>query len=129
MADLRLSDFLVAAAKRTFRFGEADCLLWMAPWVEARRGIDPAAELAGTYHSALGARRIVTRAGGMVALLDGLFAPLGIERTSSPVSGDVAVVLAPEGEAGAIVLTPLTVCFAGHGLYMRPLPILAVWRI
>jgi len=115
-----------------FRYGSADCLTWMAPWVLARRGVDPGTGIRETYSTEFGALRIVRKAGGMVPFLDGVFAPLGIVRAAAPRPGDVAVVQGrpDEGEIGGLVLERLVACLARPaGLFLRPTPIIAAWRI
>lgn len=104
----------------------------LADWFLWRRGFDPAAEWRGRYRTALGAARILKRRGGLVNHIDLCLQPFGVERTDEPRREDIAVVAAPEGEMGAIVLGKGALSFSPTGLIVRPLrlvPPLVVWRV
>jgi hypothetical protein len=129
-----LGDFLRAASRRDFSWGDHDCCMWLADWVALRRGADPAAGWRGRYTTPLGAARIIKRRGGLVAHLEGCLAPLGIERTDEPGRGDIAVVGAAEGDCGAIVIgsTVALVPLLQPGIIVRPrsvAPIIAAWNV
>lgn len=124
-----LRDFLRAAAERPFSWGEHDCLMWLAEWVGQQRGFDPAANWRGRYRTAMGATRILRRRGGAVAHLDLCLAPFGVRRTREPRRGDIAVVRAPEGDTGGIVLGHGVATFGAGSLFVRPLPVVAAWRV
>lgn len=128
-----LPPFIAAAGKRPFTWGSWDCLMWLAEWVRERRGVDPGAGHRRRYSNALGAARIVARAGGMVAHVDSCVLSLGIERLSDPRAGDIAVVDGPDGEIGALVLgSGSTVSLSDAGTLIVPVrvrPILAAWRV
>lgn len=55
--------FLPRYRSRPFVWGECDCCLFAADWLNARCGIDPASELRGRYHNAFGAARVLQRLG------------------------------------------------------------------
>lgn len=69
-----------------------DCAMWVASWVEKATGIDPAANLRGTYASAFGAARQIARFGGYVVMWRLHMAVAGFVTTRTPEEGDVAVV-------------------------------------
>lgn len=54
-----LAAYVGAATERPFRWGEHDCALFAAGWVATVTGIDPAADLRGTYHDEAGARAVL----------------------------------------------------------------------
>lgn len=61
-------DALVAQRLRTpFAWGSHDCCLWAADCVQATTGHDPAADLRGSYTTALGAARVLASIGGLAA--------------------------------------------------------------
>lgn len=94
------------------------------------RGVDPAAPFRGHYSTRLGLARLIKGRGGMIAHFDRALAAVGIERTDAPVAGDIAVVDAPEGTTGAVLMSNgLCASVAEHGLRFRKLPILAAWRV
>jgi hypothetical protein len=92
-----LAIFLRRAAQQPFAWGAADCCLIGADWIEARRGIDPAASLRGTYRTRAGARRHMLRAGGFVPLTRGLMGRAGFREAIEARPGDVAVIQSPDG--------------------------------
>lgn len=65
---LRLHNFLRAEMDIPFQWGQRDCCTFAAAAIESITGIDPAAELRGTYASALSALRVLTDAGGVAGL-------------------------------------------------------------
>lgn len=124
-----MTDFLRRHAALPFVWGHHDCLMWLADWILEVRGIDPAAAWRGSYTTQPGALRVIVKAGGMVAHVERVVAPLGIRRTDEPARGDIAVVDAPEGQRGAIVLSR-SVARHGHGgIVVQRLPIIAAWRV
>jgi hypothetical protein len=77
----KLSDFLIANAKRAFRYGEFDCCLFVADAVLVMTGVDLAREFRGLYASRAEARArmalfcgepSVERVAAKVALAHGL---------------------------------------------------------
>ena len=129
-----LSAFLRAASGRPFSWGEHDCLMWLADWIEARRGLDPAAEWRGRYRSERGAMRIVAEAGGMVEHVARVVEPHGIMRTKEPKRGDIAVTDTPDGHMGAIVMKGTTAALARGPMpvlirKVTVAPIIAAWSL
>lgn len=131
----RLAEFRRLAAGRSFHLGETDCGMLCADWVRMVRGVDPAAEWRGRYHTVLGLARILKRRGGLVGHFDQCLNNVGIHRTDQPRRGDVAVVKTPEPEGveGAIVLDGVVLMAArAGGIIIRSLsiaPIVAAWRV
>lgn len=98
----RLAAFLVAGAATPFIFGRRDCAIWVADWIAAERGTDPARELRGSFACHVGSARLVRRAGGLVALVTPWLAHAGLVETAAPALGDVGVVTTTAGDLGAI---------------------------
>jgi hypothetical protein len=134
-----LSRFINEAAERPFRWGDWDCLLWLADWVRANRGVDPAGDLRGRYSSMLGAARIVREAGGMVSLVGQRVFKAGLPRVNVGARGDIAIVaVGGEGgehfgnQAGAILLGGSAVLMSQEGLCMprrSDVSIVAAWGV
>jgi hypothetical protein len=134
-----LSRFLNEAAERPFRWGEWDCLLWLADWVRLNRGVDSAGDLRGRYFNMLGAARIVRDAGGMVGLVDSRLKAAGLPRVNVGARGDIAIVsVGGEGgehfgnQAGAILLGGSVVLMSQEGLCMprrSDVSIVAAWSV
>ena len=71
-----LMEFFAARSATPFAWGTNDCVTYAADAVRAITGDDPLADLRGSWSTELGARRAVTRAGGMPAALDSRFTRL-----------------------------------------------------
>jgi hypothetical protein len=75
-----LWDFVQSRQSRSFEWGAHDCCLFAADWVRELHGIDVAADLRGTYSSALGAARIVGHGFSLAAFVGDRLAALGFEK-------------------------------------------------
>lgn len=104
-----------------------DCTTFSASWVDQVSGIDPAADLRGTYSTAKDANAIVATSGGIVALIGGRIEPLGWYRSKSPVDGDIGIVEAVSGVDGilkhipAIRFGPLWAVMSPRGAMVKQL--------
>lgn len=130
-----LTAHLHDARRTAFAWGEGarDCSLFVATWVEAVRGVDPAADWRGHYRTELGALRKVTAGGGLVAVFASALQPLGLARTDAPVTGDVGVILAPTVRGlrptGAILAGRRWVTRGKTGIVALEAEPLAAWRV
>ncbi|WP_409233680.1 DUF6950 family protein [Rhizobium sp. WCS2018Hpa-16] len=112
-----------------------DCTTFCSRWIMESAGFDPAAEYRGQYNDALGAFRIVTRAGGMVRFAAKALEPMGFIRIQNPEDGDVGVVKAPVGmdedlkEICAIRFGPLWATLSPAGVVAKKLEFVAAWRL
>jgi hypothetical protein len=134
MADLpSLSDYLAAMAGRRWRPGVLDCGVFMADWVCAVTGIDPIADVRGSYTTERQFLRILRREGGFEQSCARRLAAVGYVETSRPGAGDIVTVLAPyavrrgkiqQRPTGAIGVdqTRRAVMTSDLGLVIAPLP-------
>lgn len=76
-----------------FVWGETDCVMVLADWVQRLHGVDPAADLRMAYRSAGECQRMTGFYTEPVALFDRLLTPLGIARTAAPKRGDIGIVM------------------------------------
>lgn len=99
----RLVQYLAAQSGQPFVWGERDCCAFACDAVVAMTGNDPLIEHRGGYHTALGARRILNRIGGVEGFARGAFGePV---RWTMLRRGDVALIDAGRNEVAlAIVL-------------------------
>lgn len=113
---------------RPFVWGEHDCCLFAADCAQAITGIDWAAEFRGTYDSAVGAAKQISKRGGFESMITGLLGDpiaVGLARR-----GDV-VMVTQDGHPALAVCCGATVLAAGiNGLISRQLSDgLLAWRV
>ena len=89
----RLSEYLVAAARQPFKYGELDCGLFVAGAIAVMCGVDVAAELRGysSRREAFARIRAICGRPSMAAIADHLAAQFGIR--------EVPVMMAQRGDA------------------------------
>lgn len=108
----------------------ADCAMWVASWVERATGIDPAANLRGTYASAFGAARQIARFGGFVVMWRLHMAVAGFNTTHDPVEGDVAVVVDAAGNTvSAIRFDDKWAAKSEGGIVVEDFRMLVAWSL
>jgi hypothetical protein len=126
--------FLNVMYGRKFIWGECDCVLMLADWVQFLRGVDPAAEYRLTYGTAGECQRVTRFYTEPVALFDRLLAPHGIAQTAAPVAGDIGIVLLPmDGRMrphGALCLGNKWAAKSEHGiLAAMPPQVVQAWGV
>ena len=94
-----------------FQWGQTDCCLVLADWVERVAGVDVAADLRQTYDDAGSCQRVTGFLRDPLAVTTRLMEDVGsFARTEAPVAGDVAVLRAWIGGEvkpfGALCLGP-----------------------
>jgi hypothetical protein len=116
-------------------FAGDDCTTFIGSRVADRFGVDPAADLRGTYEGADEAAAVVARAGGIVALGDRRLGACGFQRVSSLLDDDIGIVEAVSGidsavkEVPAIRFGPLWIVMHLRGPMAKPLNWTGVaWR-
>jgi hypothetical protein len=133
---LALPGYVEELSRVPWVWGECDCTMAVATWIERITGADPLAQYRGRYHSASGAMRTARRAGGYLPALGALFAAAGLVRTQDFEPGDVAAISPPEGFVEPVVGSILAIRFgdlwvlkAPRGVVARPYPVIAGWRL
>jgi hypothetical protein len=133
---LALPDYVEELSRTPWQWGECDCTMAVATWIERITGADPLERYRGRYHSASDAKRTAKRAGGFLPALGALFDAAGLERTETFETGDVAVVSPPEGFVEPVVGSILAIRFgdlwlvkAPRGVVARPYPVIIGWRL
>lgn len=137
---LTLQEFLAALARRSWRWGETDCMMILADWVACVRGVDPAAPWRGAYADAASCAAIVVGERGLRRLACRAFAEVGLAETLAPVAGDIALVRAPVTLRGRAVPRHTGAICVGLGgvalmtpdrgmVITRDLPIVRAWSI
>ena len=125
----RLRAFLREGAALPFVWGGRDCALWACDWILAERGIDPAADLRGTYASGLACARLLRDAGGLPALAGRLAARAGIIETDSPEAGDVGVIETKIGAYLAVSTGAAWAIKAADGIAFTPARPARMWAV
>ena len=136
MADLdrqrALSAFLASTARTPFAWGQDDCCLFLANWAIALGYPDPAAHLRGRYATEIGCARVLTREGGISAVVADCARRAGLVVTDAPRLGDVGVVEAPTANgvraAGAICLGQRWAT-RGDGIVVGARRVLQAWAL
>lgn len=137
----RLSTYLSHAMVKPWRWGEFDCMLWVADWVKVCTGIEVAAEYRDRYTTAREARNLIKEAGGIVELMDLCVSRAGAKRTIDPGPGDFGLVRVPfkpwrhrwiQVPAGALCLRDDMWAMKpadGSQLIIHPFPVVAAWTL
>lgn len=123
-------EFLPYYRRRPFEWGQCDCCLFVANWVQKMCGFDPSAELRGRYHSKLGATRVLRRAGfnSVMDIADAAFgervSALALER------GDIALLMQDDAPALGIVWGANVWAMGEQGAVALPLALVVFgWRL
>jgi hypothetical protein len=96
-------DHVLAVMRGPIVMGMSDCCPAACDVFQRLHGIDPMAPLRGRYHTAIGAARIIARAGGFEALADDLAERAGLARCVWQ-PGALATAVMPTGPALVIGL-------------------------
>lgn len=119
-------------------WGVCDCFLWPADWIETCGWPDPATAWRGRYATALGAARIVARAGGVEALWRREAERIGLAPTARPIAGDVGLAARETTGVGPTLRGRVgAVCLGGGewavrtqgGIRTGRWPVLQAWRV
>ena len=132
-----LQEYIEEAASAPWEWGAMDCVMFAAGWVLNARGIDIASTIRGKYNSMRGAQRLISRNGGFVSGV-GAHVDTLMDRTTSPVDGDIGIVDAPItmrghmpvcGAVMSVMHGGLWVCKSSTGMVASTLPVVAAWRV
>ena len=88
----KLNAFLDRSARTNFAWGDSDCVLDMADWLDTACDLNCAKTWRGTYSSEAEANAILAPLGGLEAALRAQLDALGLSVTAEPKAGDVALV-------------------------------------
>ncbi len=113
-----LAGFIEARRSRPFEWGANDCCLFAADWVALATGKDPAADLRGTYSTALSAQRIVADAGGLAQLVEAALHRHGFSPVVATLAarGDLIVRDSGQGDCVGVVLGAQSAFVGAEGL-------------
>lgn len=129
-----LTLFLAEKQDAPFVWGENDCCLFTCDWLAIVTGGYPpvAAELRGTYSTALGAARVLESRGGVETIAADYCAAQGWPEVPPAFAqrGDIASVETPHGPALGVVIGSLVAHPGELGLVTVPLSTARkVWRV
>ena len=124
---MTLPEYLREVASKPFARGECDCCIFVADWVLAQTGRDPAEGLRG-YSTDRGAMLRIGRAGGFLELAATSMAKVGMKAVQTPVAGDVAIVKAGDRLTFAIRTSTAWACKEGDGITLGLFEPVAIWR-
>lgn len=128
-AGVDLSAFLEDLSRQPFVDGAADCVLSVADWIVLSGHPDPAQPYRGRYRTALGRQRLIRQSGGLHVLMSEGAARAGLTETTTPVRGDVGLIVA-HGQTVAAICLGERWAIKGDGLVVAPAErILMAWRV
>lgn len=113
-----------------FRRPDCDCAMWVADWIEAATGTDPAAAMRGAYTNAAGALRIQRAWGGYLTMWKVCMSLAGFNETRTPVEGDVGVVRDAAGQiVSAIRVHGGWAAKTKGGIVIEDFAVLCAWSL
>lgn len=115
--EFRLDALVRQAHREPFAWGRRDCCLWAADATWALTGMDPAADVRGTYDDERGALRVLQRLGGLCAVAARGGAPI---RPAFAIDGDVGLVQWQETELLAVRVGEVWLAVSRTGLIAAP---------
>lgn len=124
-----LAAYLRMVESRPFAWGQCDCCLFLADWIDLTHGTNFAAVFRGRYGSLASALRVIEREGGLFHLLSSRAILAGFTRTEWPLSGDAGLVMTPLGETAAVRTSIGWACKSPNGLIVARFPSLACWSL
>jgi hypothetical protein len=126
-AQVRLNRLLADRMARPFAWGVQDCCIFAADCVQALTGVDPAADVRGTYADAAGALATLEAQGGITTVGARAGAPIP---PLDARAGDVGVVRLDARDMLAVCVGALWLAPAAGGLAALPFTAAAqAWRV
>jgi hypothetical protein len=98
-----LEEFMLDMARSDHIWSQSDCAMTIANWWLFVHGVDPAADLRGTYQTEQECTALVAREGGMLLVVGVRARNVGAQPTLAPVPGDIGVIAVHGVEFGAIL--------------------------
>lgn len=124
-----LAAFIEERRAMPFAWGSNDCCLFASDWIRRACGVDFAEDLRGRYSSAIGARRVLSRFGGVLEIAKSL---AGLEQVPSATvrRGDVVAFEMQGGHALGICCGDIAALVGKQGLvFPRIENASAAWRL
>lgn len=124
-----LGGFLFEMSARFFAYGQHDCGLFVASWIERVTERDPAAAWRGAYHDENGL--IALCPGGWPSHFDKMISGAGMVRADEVKLGDVALILGADRRPHAVVRTAASFVTAsqpvGIGAFREGYRVIRAW--
>ena len=128
----RLTVFLTEKRNQPFSWGSNDCCLFASDWISIITGKDHAADLRGTYDSALSAARVLSELGGVLGIASAVAEREGWKEITAPFArrGDIVAEDAGHGPTLGVCAGAMSAFPGEHGLLFRPTSLcLKSWRV
>lgn len=127
---MHIADFVASEALKPFRWGETDCISTADRWVNTCTGISPLASIGFAYSDEKQAASILTCRGLLPILVNRAMRLSGFDKTSSPLTGDVGLIIHNQKMCMAIHAGQFWFSHDETGLIGAPLDALwKAWRI
>ena len=123
---MKINDYLQFEAQKSFKWGETDCISTADRWVNICTGISPLARSGHGYSNETQAVLILKCRGLLPILVNRAMRLSGFDKTSSPVCGDVGLIIHKQKMCMAIHAGELWFSHDETGLIGAPLD--AIWK-
>lgn len=98
-----LDSFLLQAARSDHIWSQSDCAMTIANWWLFKYGVDPAADLRGSYHTEDACRAVIAVEGGMLEVIGKRAARVAATKIEVPEPGSFGVIMVHGVMFGAIL--------------------------
>ena len=128
-----LESYILSVVDQPPRWGENDCVMFVAGWIKIATGHDPALSYRGTYRDEASCLELIARHGGMHSLVASCLKDF--RTTYLPRTGDVAVLVLPHRyrsafrEVMGIRVNGRWAIRGIDGVAFHHLPLLTAWSI
>ena len=124
-------------AAAPFIWGEMDCITCPCDWIMRVRGVDPAADVRGTYDSRGSCHRQTGFFADPIGVVDRYFSACGLHQVATAAPGDVGLIQLRDevgrvSPCGALWLGAAWGCKGTDGVTtVRPdqVPVMAIWEV
>lgn len=124
---LRLEALVNDRAHTRFEYGAHDCCMWACDVVQAVTGLDPVADLRGTYSDESGAAQVMEAGGGLEAMAAARF---GVEIPPlAAAAGDVGLIEVDNMPALVACVGGAWLAASSFGVVVVPVEsVISAWR-
>nr|WP_094507035.1 hypothetical protein [Brucella thiophenivorans] len=90
---MHIAEFVAAEALKPFRWGETDCSSTVDRWISLKTGQSPLAQAGLVYRNEYDATALLIERGSFPVVVNRAMRLIGFEKTETPQTGDVGLIL------------------------------------